>query len=217
MNITIKNIKQAFAKNREEQKIINFLKNQKTIYNINTDESVETRYKSLKKTESFLTSIKNSLNVNVNNLIKILNKNLSKNIRVSESKTLTDASHKYAVLNFSKDKILRQYIIAPISKTVNGEHYINLLDTLPCSLNANYCIIFNDYDKMEDLLFVALADTIKTGSQIYEQKLIERLIKVTSKSRNKKLVRDLNTQIANAQKINIELNNSTIDSIKIIL
>ena len=34
MNITIKNIKQAFAKNREEQKIINFLKNQKTIYNI---------------------------------------------------------------------------------------------------------------------------------------------------------------------------------------
>ena len=72
MNITIKNIKQAFAKNREEQKIINFLKNQKTIYNINTDESVETRYKSLKKTESFLTSIKNSLNVNVNNLIKIL-------------------------------------------------------------------------------------------------------------------------------------------------
>lgn len=217
MNITIKNIKQAFAKNREEQKIINFLKNQKTIYNINTDESVETRYKSLKKTESFLTSIKNSLNVNVNNLIKILNKNLSKNIRVSESKTLTNASHKYVVFNFSKDKILRQYIIAPISKTVNGEHYINLLDTLPSSLNANYCIIFNDYDKMEDLLFVALADTIKTGSQIYEQKLIERLIKVTNKSRNKKLVRDLNTQIANAQKINIELNNSTIDSIKIIL
>lgn len=217
MNITIKNIKDAYNSNKNEQKIIHFLQNQKSIYNIDTDESITNRMRHLEKTEQFLMSIKDKLNINVNTLIKILNNAMPKNTKVSLHHTLINKQHSYVVVNFSQNGILKQYIIAPVSKTCNNEMYVNLLDCLPSSLNPDCCEIFKDYEKAEEIFFIALAETIKNSRHIYEERLIERMLKLQTKTHNKKILKELNKKIDEAHQENALLQKSPIDDIKVVL
>lgn len=215
--ITIKNIKAAYTSNKNEQKIIHFLNNQKSIYNIDTDQSIANRMQHLKNNEQFLLSMKDNLNINVNTLIKILNNYMPKSTKVSLHSPIQSKEHSYVVLNIAKNGILKQYIIAPISKISNQQMYINLLDCLPSSLNPDCCEIFKDYEKAEEIFFMALAETIKTSRHMYEERLIERMLKLQTKTRNKKLLKELNAKIDKAHQENTLIQKSPIDDIKVVL
>lgn len=216
MNVTIKNVKDAFKSNKEEMRIITFLENQQKIYGLNTTESIAQRKLKLKKTEKFLKSIKQNLNISITTLIDVLNKNLT-GTKISLHRPINSNNHTYAVLNFVQSGVLSQYILAPITQIADNDFYVNLLDVLPSSLNLHHCDLFNAYSDINELFFTSLADTIRKTKKYEEDRLIDRMLRLQENSKDLKKIATLQSKIEQAHKDCEASNKTANDNLKISL
>lgn len=217
MSITIKNIKEAYKSNYDEEKIIKFLERQNSFYGLEINDCIASRQNKLKNTEEFLKSAKEYLNVDLTILVELLNRDLPKGYRARLAQPLFDNSSKYAVVNISNPNgKLKQYMLAPIV-TIDKDISINLIDALPSSLNPNYSAIFDDFPTIIETFYLALAETIRKRKQFKEESLIARLTKIVdkNKNRNSKKVAKLNKEISIVQNERQQLNQTPNDNLKI--
>lgn len=213
--ITIGQIKAMVDASLKHGAIIENLKQQRDYYNCDTTDSILKRTEILKKLETHLMRIMKEKDLEIDP--EILVAEINKNLPVGQRARIFGVGKNTNVLVIilsQENGILKEYLVAPFS-SVGNKKSINLLKTIPSSINRNYCAIFNDYPEIVSAFYSALSETIKNSKQVDEQRLIEQYLKVNEQCKDATIIGILISEIIKVKKINNKIQTLTTPEIRV--